>query len=167
MHTWKDRSYLPTSWPVLWMRYMKEHWHMRSSVLLWNWQISWRAAVPGQYFWGFFSLPAFKNSLCGALPPTVSQSFFLAGSFPAGSEGPASTAICTSCLVGDNPGDHAASSSFLASSLLLFFLSRVGGLCWCLASIGVWACIWACAWVLAQYPSHPLLGMTLVLAMLE
>ena len=97
-------------------------------MLFWNWQISWRATIPGWYFWGLFNMPAFKNSFLGALPPTVSWGFFLAGPSPADINGPASVAICASCLVGDDPGNCATSSSFLISSLHLPTLPGVGGL---------------------------------------
>ena len=68
------------------------------------------------------------------LPLLGRVSFWLAPS-PAAYEGPASTAICASCLVGDDPGDHPTSSNFLASSILLLILSGVWGLWWCL---GFW-----------------------------
>ena len=122
MHTWKPRSCLPTSWAISWTKCEKGCLHMRSSVLFWNWHISWRATVPGQYFWGLFSGHR-------ALPPTMGQRFFLACSSPAGSECPVFAAIY---LVGDDPGNCPTSSNFLASSLLLFILTRVGGLWWCL-----------------------------------
>ena len=99
---------------------------MRTSVLFWNQQILWRATIPGWYFQGLFSMPAFKNSFLGALPPTVSQSFFQAGSSPADVNGPASVAICTSCLVGNEHGYCPTSSNFLTSSLHLSTLPGVG-----------------------------------------
>ena len=77
-------------------------------------------------------MPAFKNSFFGALPPTVGWSFFLAGSSHAGSEGPASTALSTSCLVGKDHGDCPTSSNFFTSSCLLFISPGIGGLCWCM-----------------------------------
>ena len=43
---------------------------MRSSVLLWYWNILQRANVPGQYLQGLFG-PPFKKSLQGALPLVV------------------------------------------------------------------------------------------------
>ena len=101
--------------------------HMRSSVLFWNWQIPWRATIPGQYFWGLFNRPGFRNSFLVALHPTVSQSFFWVGSSPADIDGPASVAICPTYLVEDNSGDLPTSSNLLASSLLLSSLPRVGG----------------------------------------
>ena len=106
---------------------MKGHLCMRSSVLLWNWQILWRATIPSQYFWGLFNMPAVKNSFLGALPPMVGQSFFWAGSSPTDVDGPTSVAICTSCLVGNDPGDCPMSSSFFTSSLHLCTLLGVGG----------------------------------------
>ena len=65
-------------------------------------------------------MPAFRNSLHGALPPTFGWSLFLAGA-----KGPASMAICASCLVGDDLHDPLL--TFLTSSLLLFILPGVGG----------------------------------------
>ena len=51
---------------------------MKSSVLFWNCQISQRATIPGQYFWGLFMRPFFTNSFWEAflqtsppLPPFV------------------------------------------------------------------------------------------------
>ena len=48
-HTWKCGSYLPHSWAILQMRHIKGNLWMRSSVLIWYWQIFERATVPGQY----------------------------------------------------------------------------------------------------------------------
>ena len=77
---WKCMSYLTTSRAISWTNCKKGSFQMRSSVLFWNWQISSRATVPGQYFWVFMTFPAFKNSFLGVLPPTVGWSFFLASS---------------------------------------------------------------------------------------
>ena len=104
---------------------------MRSSVLFWNWRISQRATVPGQYFLVFLTLPAWRNSFWGALPPMVGQSFLLTGSFPK-ADGPASTAIWANCWVGNNDSDLPTSSSHLAfstcisASSILFSTSLVG-----------------------------------------
>ena len=88
---------------------------IRSSVLFWNCQISQRATMPGQYILVFFTLPAWRNSFWGALPPTVGQSFLLTGSSPE-ADGPASAAIWANYQVGDDDGDLPTSSSHLASS---------------------------------------------------
>ena len=125
--TWKHRSYLPISWAILQTRCKKGHLCMRSKVLFLNQQITWRATIPSQYFWGLFNIPAFKNFFQWALPPTFGQSLFWADSSPTVIDGPASTAICTSCLVGDDPGDCPTSSSFLTSSLHLSTPPGVGG----------------------------------------
>ena len=61
------------------------------------------------------------------LAPTVSRSFFWAGSSPADINGPTSIAIYASCLVGDDSGNCPTSSSLLASSLHLSILPGVGG----------------------------------------
>ena len=107
---------------------------MRSSVLFWNCWISQRATVPGWYFLVFFTLPAWRNSFWGALPPMVGWSFLLTGSSLPKSDGLASTAIWANCQVGnDNDGDlptsssHLASSThFSASSICLFSSSLMG-----------------------------------------
>ena len=114
-------------------------------MLFWNWQISQGVTVPCQYFWGLLSGAAFRNSLHGALPPTIGWSFLLAGSSPTGSEGPASTTICASCLVGENPGNCPISSSFHTSSLLFSISPRAGGL-WCYLGLHQYLCLslWLC-----------------------
>ena len=88
---------------------------------LWNCWISRRATVPGQYFLVFLTLPSWRNSFWGALPPTVGWGFLLTGSSPK-AESPASTAIWANCLVGNDDGDLPTSSSHLASSTLLLSL---------------------------------------------
>ena len=100
---------------------------MRNSVLFWNWWISWRAMIPGQYFWVFFSFPAVKNSFLRALPPTVGWSFFLAGSSPPDIDGPASTAIWANCWVGNDCGDLPTSPSHSTSTILLVISSAPRG----------------------------------------
>ena len=111
---WKHKSYLPTSRAILWTSHEKGSFLIRSSVLFWNCQISQRATVPGWYFLVFLTFPAWRNSLLGALPPTVGQSFLLTGSSPK-ADGPASAAIWANCWVSDNDGDLPTSSSCLAS----------------------------------------------------
>ena len=71
--------------------------------------------MPGQYFLGFFTCPALRNSFQGPLPPMVGWSFLLAGSSP-NADGLASTAIWANCWVDDDDGDRSTSSSHLASS---------------------------------------------------
>ena len=88
--SWKHKSYLPTSRAILWTNHEKGSFLMRSSVLFWNCQISQRATVPGWYFLVFLTLPAWRNSFQGALPPTVGQSFLLTGSSLPDIDGPAS-----------------------------------------------------------------------------
>ena len=77
---WKQKSYLPTSRAISWTNCEKGSFQIRSSMLFWNCQISRRATVPGLYFLVFLTLPAWRNSFWGALPPTVGWSFLLAGS---------------------------------------------------------------------------------------
>ena len=80
--------------------------------------------MPGQCFLVFFTFPAFRNSFCGALPPTVGWSFLLAGSSPEADD-PASAAIWVNCQVSDDDGDGPTSSSLLASSTRLSASSNV------------------------------------------
>ena len=101
---WKCRSVLPTAWAISWTSREKESFLMRCSVLFWNYRISRRATVPGWYLLVFFTFPALRNSFWGALPPTVGQSFLLAGSSPKAG-GLASAAIWAKCQVGDDDGD--------------------------------------------------------------
>ena len=89
---------------------------IRSSVLFWNCQISQTATVPGWYFLVFLTLPAWRNSFWGALPPTVGQSFLLTGSSPE-ADGPASAAIWANCQVGN---DDRGPSQILQLSCLLY-----------------------------------------------
>ena len=103
MCTWKHRSYFPAPWVILQTRCKK-------GACVWAAQCSsgtggscrGLVSLAGTFRASYVGQP-FRNSLHGALPPTVGWSSFLAGSSPAGSEGPASAAIC---LVGDNPGNH-------------------------------------------------------------
>ena len=128
---WKHKSYLPTSRATSWTSCENRSFLMRSSVLFWNCQISQRATVPGQYFLVFLTLPAWRNSFWGALPPTVGWSFLLTGSSPK-ADGPVSTAIWANCQVGNDDGDLPTSSSCLASSthlsasFIIFSASLVG-----------------------------------------
>ena len=112
---WKCKSYLPTSRAISQTSHEKGSFLIRSSVLFWNCRISQRATVPGQYFLVFLTLPAWRNSFQGTLPPTVGQSFLLTGSSPE-ADGPASAAIWANCWVGNDDGDLPTSSSHLASS---------------------------------------------------
>ena len=113
---WKCMSVLPTSWAISRTSHEKGSFRIRSSVLFWYCQISQMATVPGRYLLGFLTLPAFRNSFHGALPPTVGQSFLWAGSSPK-ADGPASTAIWANCQVSNyDNGDQPTSTSLLASS---------------------------------------------------
>ena len=112
---WKCMSVLPTSWAISRTSREKGSFQIRSSVLFWYCQISQRATVPGWYLLVFLTFPAFRNSFCGALLPTVGQSFLWAGSSPE-TDGPASTAIWTNCRVGNDDGDRPTASSLLVSS---------------------------------------------------
>ena len=61
----KCRSCCPRSWAISQTTFIKGCLHMRSSVLFLYHQISQTATVPGQYFWGFFNGAAFQNSFWG------------------------------------------------------------------------------------------------------
>ena len=115
---WKCKSYFPTSRAISWTSHEKGSFLIRSSVLFWNCQISQKATVPGQYFLVFLTLPAWRNSFWGALPPMLGQSFLMTGSSPK-ADGPASAAIWANCQVGNDDGDLPTSSSCLASSTCL------------------------------------------------
>ena len=80
---WKHMSVLPTSWAISRTSPEKGSFRIRSSVLFWYRQISWRATVPGWYFLVFLTFPAFQEFLLwglasngrmefpsGRLPPT-------------------------------------------------------------------------------------------------
>ena len=118
--------------------------------------ISWRATIPSWYLWDLLSSAAFRNSLHGALPPTVGQSILWVGSFPADVDGPASAAICASWLVGDDPCDCPTFFSLLASSLCLSTSPRIGDLLLCLGLCSGLGLVF-----------HPALGVSFILAMLE
>ena len=126
-HTCKHMSLCPTSRAISWTKHKKGSLQIRRLVLFWNWQISQRATVPSQYLWGFFTFPAYRNSFWGALPPTVSWSFLLAGSCLPDADGPASTAIWANCWVGNDSGNIPTSSNFSASTFLLSLLPGIGG----------------------------------------
>ena len=88
--------------------------------------------MPGQYFLVFFTLPAWRNSFQGALPPTVGQSFLLTSSSLPKADGLASVAIWANCWVGNDDSNLPTSSSHLASSTCvsassIFFSSSLTG----------------------------------------
>ena len=124
--TWKCMSLCPTSRAILQTKHEKGSLGIRRLALFWNWQISWRATVPSQYLWGFFTFLAFRNSFWGALPPTVSQTFLLAGSSTPDIDGLASAAIWANCQVG-NDSSNLPISNFSASTFLLSILPGIGG----------------------------------------
>ena len=68
---------------------------------------------------GASSLFWLRGISSGALPPTVGQSFLLAGSFLPNVDGLASAAIWANCWVGDNSSDLPTSPNFSGSSTLL------------------------------------------------
>ena len=121
---WKCRLYLPTSRAISWTSHEKGSFLIRSSVLFCNCWISQRAIVPGWYFLVFLTLPAWRNSFWGALPPMVGWSFLLTGFSPK-ADGPASGAIWANCWVGNDNGDLPTSSSHLASSTHLSASSTI------------------------------------------
>ena len=128
---WKCRLYLPTSRAISRTSHEKGSFLIGSSVLFWNCQISQRATVPGQYFLVFLTLPAWRNSFQGALPPMLGQSFLWTGSSPK-ADGPASAAIWANCWVGNDDSDlptssiHLASSTCLSASSTIFSTSLTG-----------------------------------------
>ena len=178
---WKHKSYLPTFRAISWTSCEKRSFLIRSSVFFWNCQISQRATVSGWYFLVFLTLPAWRNSFQGALPPTVGQSFLLTGSSPK-ADGPASAAIWANCWVGNDDRDlptsssHLASSTCLSASSNLFSSSLAGegflaGDGWCTREGGLlpfWAIF--CQASLGQRthlsPSLSFFGVTFVLAIL-
>ena len=125
--TWKSISYHPTSMVISRNRCEKGNIWIRRSVLFWNWQILWRATIPGSYLGDFFTLPAFRNSFQGAMPPVVGLSFLLTTSSPPDIDGLASAATRDNCRVGDDSGNLPTSPYFSASALLLFISLGVGG----------------------------------------
>ena len=120
---WKHKSYLPTSRAILQTYCKKRSFQISSSVLFWNCQISQRATVPGWYFLVFLTLPAWRNSFQGALPPMVSWSFLLAGSSLPDVDGPTSITIWANCWVSDDEGNLPTPSSCCASTILLIISS--------------------------------------------
>ena len=146
---------------------------MRRSMLFWNQWILQRATIPSWYLQGFFTLPAFRNSFQGALPPMVSLSFLWASSSPPNIDGPASTAIWANCWVGNDSGNLTTSPNFSVSSILFSNSLWVGGV----STSGTWESVsaggscseYTCTLVLtcrAFLPS-PILGIFLVLAILK
>ena len=128
---WKHKSYLATSRAISWTNLKKGSFLMRSSVLFWNCHISQRATVPGWYFLVFFTLPVWRNSSGGTLPPMVGWSLLLTGSSWPKADGQASAAIWANCQVGNNgnlptSSSHLASSTCLSASSIIFSSSLVG-----------------------------------------
>ena len=159
---WKCKSYLPTSWAISWTSHEKGSFLIRSSVLFWNHWISQRATVSGWYFLGFLTLPAWRNSFWGALPPTEGWSFLLTGSSPK-ADGQASAAIWANCWVGNNDRDLPTSSSCLASSTHLsassnfFSSSLMGGV---LVKVASFPSLPAPSWSLTvRAPTSPLFSL--------
>ena len=180
---WKCKSYLPTSRAISWTNHEKGSFLMRSSVLFWNCQISQRATVPGWYFLVFFTLPAWRNSFWGALPPTVGQSFLLTGSSLPKADVLASAAIWANCWVGNDDSDlpHILQPScLLYPPLHLFHLLLLLSHLWGLSGWG-WVMHWGgglhpfsarallTSWEQRTHLSLPLssfFGVTFVLAIL-
>ena len=180
---WKHKSYLPTSRAISWTKCEKGSSLMRSSVLFWNCWISQRATVPGQYFLVFLTLPAWRNSFWGTLPPTVGWSFLAGSSLPS-IDGLASTAIWANCQVSNYEGDLPTSSSCLASSThfsassICFSTSLPGegslaGDGWCTGEEGLHPFSARALLTSLDLRTHllppfsPFLGVSFVLAMLE
>ena len=125
----------------------------------------------------FLTLPAWRNAFWGALAPTVSLIFLLAGSSLPNIDGPASAAIWANCQVSNIEGDLLTPLSCSASAILLIISSSCGG-----ASLaGVGGCtsdkgllslpstfVAALVYRILVTPSFlPCWGVTLVLAILE
>ena len=179
---WKCKSYLPTSRAISQTSYEKESFLIRSSVLFWNHQISQRATVPGQYFLVFLTLPAWRNSFQGALPPMVGWSFLLTGSSPK-ADGTASTAIWANCWVGNDDSDlptsssHLASSTHLSASSIIFSTSLMGegflaGDGWCtgdggLLPLSASSLLFSLGWITHLSPFCSFFGVTFILAILS
>ena len=124
---WKCKSYLPTSRVISWTNCEKGSFQIRSSVLFWNHWISQRATVPGWYFLVFLTLPAWRNSFQGTLPPMVGWSCLLAGSSLPNIDGLASAAIWVNCQVSNDEGDLPTPSSCSASAILHIISSAHSG----------------------------------------
>ena len=177
---WKHKSYLPTSRAISQTSHEKGSF-LISSVLFWNCQISQRATVPDWYFLVFLTLPAWRNSFWGALPPTIGQSFLLTGSSPE-ADGLASTAIWANYQVGNDDDDLPTSPSCLASSTHLTACSNIfssslmgegfwAGDGWCTGEGGLlpFLAIAFCTslgWRTHLSPPLSLLGVTFVLTIL-
>ena len=83
---------------------------------------------------GSLQQASFQKLLPGGLASHSKPEFLLNWLLPTDIDNPTSAAICTSCLVGDDPGDCDTCSSFFTSPLCLSTLPRVGGL---LLSLGL------------------------------
>ena len=113
--TWKHMSVCPTSRAISWTKYKKGSLQIRRSILFWNQQISQTATVPGWYLQGFFTFLTWRNSFQRALPPTVSQSFLLAGSCPPSLHSHLSQLLGWQMTLATSP-NFSASSTLLSNS---------------------------------------------------
>ena len=66
---WKCRLVLPTPWAISQTSHEKGSFLIRSSVLFWNCQISWRATVPGWSSWSSLLFPTLRNYFWGLCIP--------------------------------------------------------------------------------------------------
>ena len=133
--------------------------------------------MPGQCFLVFLTLPAWRNSFWGALPPTVGQSFLLTGSSSPDLDGLASAAIWANCRVGNDGGDLPTPLSCSASAILLIISSAcreasLAGVGRCTSDKGLFSLPSTLVTALVHSIHFsallfPCLGVTLVLAMLE
>ena len=168
--TWKYMLYFPTSWANSQTRCKKGSLHMRNSVLFWNWQISHRATIPGQYLRGLFNLPSPQKLLSGGLASHYQPEFLLGWVLPPTDiNGLILVALSANCLIGDDSGDLPICSS-LFTSLLCSTLPGVGGLCSCrccrCSRCGRCCMILhPCSYLMG--PPCPPLGVILVYAILE
>ena len=171
---WKCKSYLPTSRAILWTNCEKEFPNEELCALLELPDLS-KSNCARPILPGLLYFPAWRNSFWGALPPTVSWSFLLAGSSLPNIDGPASAAIWANCWVGDDEGDLPTPLSYPASAILLIISSACRGVS--LAGIGgapvmraILSCLHLCSLICSIFVSLPLLpwwGVTFILAILE
>ena len=104
---------------------MKGFLQMRSSVLCWYWQISWKATIPDWYFQGLFN-PHWRT-LYGGLPPMVGLMQPVSW---LDIKGPTSAAILASAWVEGDPGNFPHSLQPLQLLPPLLHLSQ-GRRCTC------------------------------------
>ena len=131
----------------------------------------------GLYFLVFLTFSAWRNSFQGALPPTVGQSFLLAGSSLPKVDGLVSAAIWANCQVGNDKGDLPTPSSCSTSEIQCMISSTCGeaslaGVGGCTSDKGIFSPVSTLVTALIHRtcvspPLFPWYGVTFVLAILE